>query len=186
MRSKRYSLPGFENSASNSTEKLCVRDAFPLEIDVAASVMVESYAEYACSFPHEVFQSYISSVQDVRSRLNESELVIAEMNGDIVGAVTFYPDGTKTGGSDGWPTDWAGLRLLAVRPASRRIGVGKLLIKECISRCSTRGIKILGLHSTRHMTVAQLMYKKMGFTRIPKYDYYPGEERQVSAYKLTV
>ena len=170
----------------NPGADLRFRDAMPEELDRTAAVMTESYAEYSRSFPGDAFEAYTVSILDVRSRLPDSELIIAERGDSIVGAVTFYPDGTKTGGADGWPKGWAGLRLLAVHPDSRGLGIGRGLTEECMRRCRERGIPTLGLHSTRPMAVAREMYRKMGFRRVPEFDFHPGEENVVMAFRLDV
>ena len=168
---------------SDSDAGLRIRDALPEELDETAAVMAESYAEYSESFPAEAFEAYRASILDVRSRLPDSELIVAEIGGRIVGAVTFYSDGTRTG-EEGWPQGWAGLRLLAVHPESRGLGIGRALTEECMGRCRERGIPTLGLHSTQPMSVARAMYQRMGFRRAPEFDHNPGEERVVMAFRI--
>ncbi len=170
----------------SSAADLRIRNALPEELDRAAAVMAESYAEYAESFPAEAFAAYRESILDVRSRLPDSELIVAEIEGDIAGAVTFYSDGTKTGGANGWPQGWAGLRLLAVHPERRSLGIGRALTEECMDRCRALGIPTLGLHSTGPMAVAREMYLRMGFRRVPEFDHNPGSERVVMAFRIDV
>ena len=44
-------------------------------------------------------------------------MLVAEVDGDIVGTVTLYPDASTIG--FGWPAGWAAIRALAVDPAWR-------------------------------------------------------------------
>lgn len=82
-----------------------------------------AYKEYASQLPSEMWEQYHSNMKDVRSRLAESELIVAGLRGRIVGTVTFYPDGRNYGPPD-WPEDLAVLRLLAVHPDTRGLGIG--------------------------------------------------------------
>ena len=85
-----------------------------------------------------------------------------------------------------WPATWAGFRLLAVHPDARGRGVGRLLTEECIRRARETGRAAVGLHTTMLMNVARAMYERMGFVRIPEYDFFPIPSFRVMAYRLTL
>mgnify|MGYP001615023020 FL=1 len=160
-----------------------IRDARPDELDEAARVMLAAYQQYQASFPPGRWDAYAADILDVRSRLPHAELLIAEEAGRIVGAVTFYPDGSRSA-VEGWPPTWAGVRLLAVHPDARGRGVGEALMRECMARSRKRGVNTLGLHTTRIMAVAQRMYERMGFVRAPEYDFHPAPRIVVMAYRM--
>lgn len=163
------------------TEGLVVRDARAEELPEVSAVMTAAYTEYAR--PDPVWEEYLREVGDVWHRLEESELIVAERGGRVVGAVTFYTDGSKTEG-EGWPDGWAGVRLLGVHPDARGGGVGRALTEECIRRARERGLVVVGLHTTMYMSVAQKMYEKMGFVRVPEYDFHPVPEVHVMGYRF--
>lgn len=170
--------------------EIVVRDARPDELDEIAAVLSASYAEYApdqASVSPELFhawQEYFVDIADVHARLDEgSELIVAERHGRILGTVTFYPEGSRTEG-EGWPPDWAGIRLLGVRPDARGLGLGRLLTEECLRRARERGVRTVGLHTTHLMAVARGMYERMGFERVPEYDFHPAPEITVMGYRL--
>ena len=117
---------------------------------------------------------------DVRGRMAHSNLFIAEVDNRIVGTVTLYSHGS----SQGWPEDWAGIRLLAVHPDYREHGIGRALMEECLRRCRRLGITTIGLHSTELMEVARRMYERMGFKRVPEFDFHPDPKRVVFAYRF--
>jgi predicted N-acetyltransferase YhbS len=160
-----------------------IRDVRPDELDEVSRVNGCSFEEYAASLPALVWGDYIKNIMDVRSRLSFTELIVAEHLGQVVGSVTFYPDGSRYG-EEVWPDGWAGLRLLAVHPESRGVGLGRALVQECIRRCRQRGIPTLGLHSTEAMRVARGMYERMGFIRAPEFDFHPTSRTTVVAYRL--
>ena len=160
-----------------------IRPARPDELDEAARVMLAAYQQYEASFPSGRWDGYAADIMDVRGRLPHAELIVAEEAGRIVGAVTFYPDGSRSA-VEGWPPGWAGVRLLAVHPDARGRGVGEALMRECMARARKRGATTLGLHTTRIMAVARRMYERMGFVRAPEYDFHPAPRIVVMAYKL--
>ena len=160
-----------------------IRDALPDEMDEAAEVLGAAYGEYAASMPPELWKGYHADIVDVRSHLHESDLIVAEHEGRVAGTVTFYPPGSRDGRS-AWPEEWAGIRLVAVRPDSRGMGVGRALTEECISRARAIGAPTIGLHTNSIMAVAMALYKRMGFVRIPEHDFRPSPAIVVEAFRL--
>ena len=165
----------------NST--LSIRDAQLEELDEVALVIKAAYQEYAPHFPAKAWEDYVRNMTDVRGRLGDSELIVAERAGHILGAVTFYPDGSCYR-QQKWPTDWAAIRLLAIHPESRRQGIARALMLECLQRCHDRGIATLGLHTTEVMIGAQKLYNKMGFVRVQEFDSHPRPGLIIMAYRL--
>ena len=160
-----------------------IRNARIEELDEVSLLIRDAYQEYQASFPPEVWEGYSRDITDVRSRLDTSELIVAELSGGLVGAVTFYPSssGSEQGG---WPAGWTGVRLLAVHPDGRGLGIGRALMDECLRRSRQMGASTLGLHTTELMAVARGMYERMGFVRVPEYDFHPGPKVVVIAYRL--
>jgi len=148
-------------------------------------MMVVAYAEFMPPDPPPQWLGYRDEIRDVRRRLGESTLIVAEEGGRLLGAVTYYPDGSEEA-NGGWPASWAVLRLLAVHPAARGRGIGRLLTEECLRRARAAGRVAVGLHTTHLMTVARAMYERMGFVRVPEFDFFPAPQFRVMAYRLTL
>ncbi len=171
------------NISSGAFEKgMIIRDARPEELDEVAQVLKKSYIQYQANMPSNRWQMYLEDIVDVRSRLPESQLIVAELNGKIAGTVTLYPDAHSA--EIIWPEKWAGVRLLGVDPRYRGHGIGQPLMEECLSRARANGNIALGLHTTEMMDVAKRMYERMGFIRVPQYDFHPAPDVVVMAYKL--
>jgi ribosomal protein S18 acetylase RimI-like enzyme len=134
--------------------------------------------------PREVFQSYLEDIVDVRSRLTDSELLVAELDGRLAGTVTLYLHSAAE--SRVWPEGWASVRLLGVLPDYRQRGIGRALMEECIRRSKKEGIRTLGLHTTEAMATAKKMYESMGFARMPEFDFHPRPGVVVMAYRLDI
>jgi ribosomal protein S18 acetylase RimI-like enzyme len=152
-----------------------IRDARADELESVAAIIEAAYSEYAPAMPGGRWERYIQHATDVRSRLDEAVLIAAELDGRLVGAVTFYPGASRGAGS--WPAGWAGIRLLAVHPEARGHGLGRALTQECVHRARALGAPALGLHTTEIMAVARAMYERMGFTRVPEFDFRPGSRQ---------
>jgi ribosomal protein S18 acetylase RimI-like enzyme len=168
--------------AEKINSKINVRDARPEELDSIAVLLKDAYQQYRDFLPPAVWQDYLENIMDLRSRWEEAQLIVAELSGQLAGAVTLYLTTDHSEGS--WPDGWAGVRLLGVDPEYRGRGIGQALMDECVRRCKKLGIKTIGLHTTELMDVAKKMYEKMGFTRIPDFDYHPRPGVTVMAYKL--
>ena len=69
----------------------------------------------------------------------------------------------------------AAFRLLAVAPAARGKGVGKLLVNECIKKARTGKLGQIIIHSTMAMQTAWKMYEQLGFVRSADLDFLQGQ-----------
>lgn len=163
---------------------LTIRDARPDELDAVGEMMAQAYQQYERIIGKEGWEGYRANILDVRSRLPVSQLIVAELDGEIVGAVTLFLDITHADGE--WPHDWAGIRLLATSPKHRGKGIAHALMAECAKRAKQAGLKALGLHTAEFMKDAKQMYERMGFVRVPQYDHKPVPEVTIMAYKLDV
>jgi ribosomal protein S18 acetylase RimI-like enzyme len=146
--------------------------------------MAAAYAEYRPPSPSPMWTMYEADVRNVRGRLADSTLIVAERHGRILGAVTYYPDASKD--DHGWPASYAYVRLLAVAPDARGLGIGRLLTEECARRARAAGCAALALHTTTLMTVARAMYERMGFVRAPEHDFHPVPQLHVMGYRLVL
>lgn len=158
-----------------------IRDARFDELDKVSQLLKDAYQRYETTLSPRAWEYYLADIMDVRSRLGPAELIVAELNGRLVGTVTLY---LKSSSEQGWPQGWAGVRLLGVHPDFRSHGVGHTLMDECIRRCRQQGLAAIGLHTTTFMDVARRMYERMGFTRVPEFDFHPAPGVVVMAYRL--
>ena len=82
---------------------------------------------------------------------------IAERNGERVGCVFVVNDKGE-----------ARLRLLLVEPSARGSGLGRRLVEECIAFSRAKGYKKLVLWTHSHLAAAREIYRKTGFTKLPR------------------
>lgn len=172
-------------AARMNAPPLTIRGARPDELETTSAIIRAAYAEYAEAMPGGRWERYMRHAADVWSRREEAELIVAELEGRLVGTVTFYPDASRSG-AGGWPEGWAGIRLLAVHPEARGWGIGRALTEECIARARAQGAAAVGLHTTELMAVAKAMYERMGFARVPDLDYRPSSGSHALAYQFSL
>ena len=170
---------------------ISVRQAAERDIEPARTILRAAYSEYEPSFPAENWAPYLKDILDLEGRSEASDLLVGEIDGRVVGCVSYFPPGSKASYpsdafSERWPDDWAAFRLLAVDPRARGRGVGRRLTDACIERAREQGAPCLGLHTTAPMAAARGMYERMGFERAPRFDFRPGPTVLVEAYRLTL
>lgn len=171
-------------SASTPPASLVIRTARPEDLSAVSAVNRAAYAEYGAYLDPERIARYLDNAGDVWSRLDSAELLVAELDGEIVGSLTYYAPGPRSE-AQGWPPTWAGLRLLAVAPSARGRGVGRALMEASIARARADGAEAIALHTTEMMAIARAMYERMGFVRDPEHDYVPRSGgRGAMAYRL--
>jgi len=168
---------------------LVIKVAGDSDIERARAVLKAAYSEYESAFPAENWAPYLADILDLEGRAKASELVIGELDGRVVGCVSYFPPGAKAAYpsdafSERWPPGWSAFRLLAVDPSARGAGVGRQLTVACIELAREQGAPAVGLHTTAPMGVARAMYERMGFERAPRYDFRPGPTVLVEAYRL--
>ena len=166
-------------------DELCIRDARPDELDAVARLTRDAYLQYKNPIPEPAWKAYLEDIMDIRSRVKVADIIVAEIKGHMVGTVTLFLKPSNSS-REGWPKDWAGIRLLGVHPDYRGRGIGRALMEECIRRCREKGISTIGLHTSELMEIARKMYEKMGFKRVPEFDFHPTPEITVMAYRLDI
>ena len=122
--------------------------------------------EAAYSHDYEISDNYRATLRDVTARGAEQEVWVAldRYTGQLLGTVTVPRPGGRISelGQDG-ELDF---RLLAVAPAARRRGIGRLLVEHVIALAAERGAARVVMNSGPQMTGAHQLYYAMGFARL--------------------
>jgi ribosomal protein S18 acetylase RimI-like enzyme len=146
--------------STGAGEQVEIRAVRPEEYERVGELTVAGYAALAVDH---LWGGYDDEIRAVAERLETTEIFVALIDGEVVGAVTYVsdPDSPWLEFSD--PGE-AQIRLLAVDPSVQRRGVGELLVDRCIERAREQGLTIV-LHTTEHLTAAQRLYTRKGFVR---------------------
>jgi len=161
-------------------KKYHIRRANPDEYETLGRMTVQVYSSLP-GMPGPAEQpEYYSLLHDVGRRAGGPTieiLVAVTPDGELLGGVTFVGDMKYygSGGSASTSPDSSGIRLLAVKPEARGIGVGKALTIACIQRAIPRGSRQVILHTTKSMENAWRLYQRLGFQRSPDLDFSQGE-----------
>jgi ribosomal protein S18 acetylase RimI-like enzyme len=142
-----------------------IREALPSEYERVGDMTVAAYG--ALPVDH-LWDGYDDEIRAVADRIDATDVLVAVVDGEVVGAVTYVSDPTSRWLEWNEPGE-AQIRLLAVDPAAQGRGIGEALVNACIERAREQGLKIL-LHTTNHMPVAQRLYPRLGFVRRPERD----------------
>lgn len=153
-----------------------VRNAKTNEFPVIGALMVDVYSQLD-GFPSPLEQpNYYKTLANIGAftQKPKTELLVAVSNKDeVVGGVVYFADMQYygSGGIATKETNASGFRLLAVDPAARGLGIGKLLTAECIKKTAQHENAQLIIHSTESMQIAWKMYENMGFKRSEDLDF---------------
>jgi GNAT superfamily N-acetyltransferase len=166
---------------------LKIREALDIEGEFIREQRLKAYEEHAKNISEEHWDALRTTISsDVVGQM-DAELLVAELDGEVVGSVAMFP--VKSDAYEGWvdALDYPEIRLLAVRPEARGKGIAEALIKECIQRTYAKGFRFIGLHTADFMASAVRLYKRLGFERVPKFDFQPLDDGIiVKAYRLSI
>jgi ribosomal protein S18 acetylase RimI-like enzyme len=155
-----------------------VRAVRPTEYALAGELVVEAYRTLGDAGD----PAYERHLRDVAARVEDSDVLVAELEGRIVGCVTFV-DRLKPL-SEVEDSDAATIRMLGVATDARGAGVGAALVRECIERAQHDGCRRVRLDTRTSMTGAQRLYERFGFRRDPEHDWSPAPGVMLMSYVL--
>ena len=145
---------------------LTVTSARPDQHDAVADLTVAVYRGEAFSSA-----DYEPQLRDVESRTKSASVLVAELDGQVVGAVTVATRGGEWA-EQSVPGE-AVIRMLAVSPGARGSGTGEALVRACLEAARADGCTVVRLSSQENMTAAHRLYERLGFVRTPTFDWSP-------------
>lgn len=162
---------------------LRIRDARPEDRDAIRALTLQAYEQYASLMEPDAWASLAGTLH-AGVAAEGAERIVAERDGLLLGCVALFPPAADAYPGETGPASWPELRMLAVAPEARGLGVGQALVEECVRRARRMGASELGLHTSRSMAAAMRMYRRMGFIRAPDHDFQPPGAELVEAYRL--
>jgi ribosomal protein S18 acetylase RimI-like enzyme len=155
-----------------------IREATPAEFPAVAELCVAAYTPFVAGDHH-----YLETLRDVAPRAATAELLVAADGPDVLGTVTFVPDGGPLG-EIATPQETE-FRMLCVDAAARGRGVGTALMRHVVdasrARAGTAGIVCSTLPEMR---AAHRLYERLGFERAPERDWSPVPGVELLAFAL--
>ena len=176
----------FAPDAMTSGEEIVVRDARADERDAIRKVTLAAYEQYATIMASSAWVGLRHALATALTIGGGAQRIVAEKASVVVGSVLLFPPSTNAYGGIAATAPWPEIRLLAVAPTARGLGVGRLLIDECIRRARVSGADAIGLHTSPSMREAIRLYESFGFTRDPDLDIHIEGAEPIQAYRLSL
>lgn len=136
-----------------------ILDFSPQDSKELAKLAVSAFEQYKDVYDD--WDVFISRIAAMPSLVDTSEIIVAKIDDEIVGAVAYVPSHKPK--AEFFEPEWAVIRMLVVAPKARGQGIGKALTNECIKRAKRDGAKTVALHTSEIMQTALAMYLRMGF-----------------------
>ncbi|CRK54087.1 conserved hypothetical protein [Rhodococcus sp. RD6.2] len=147
---------------------ITIRPAEPTDFDAVADLTVESYV--SGGFVAEA-SAYVQRLRDTAGRSDQAEVVVAELDGEVVGSVTIAEPGTPF--SDVATDGELEFRMLAVSPAARGRGAGSALVRHVLDAAYDRGLRAVVISTEPEMIDARRIYDRNDFVHMPERDWEP-------------
>ena len=144
---------------------IVVRAARPGDYARVGELTIGAYRSLAVDH---LWGGYQNEIMDTATRAKGADILVAEIDGRVIGSVTYVSEHTSSWSEWTLPGE-AQFRLLAVDPAVRGRGVGEVLVRACLDRARTAGQPVI-IHTTPWMETARRMYERLGFVRRPDRD----------------
>ena len=125
---------------------------------------------------------YEPALRDVASRAASATVLLAEVDGRLVGAVTVATRGGEWA-EQSVPGE-AVIRMLVVAADARGSGAGEALVRACLDVAREDGCTLVRLSSQEDMTAAHRLYERLGFVRTPSFDWSPVPGLHLRTYAL--
>ncbi len=140
----------------------------PAELEAVGRLTLDAYA--ASGYITED-NPYAPHLLDAASRAAGAVLLVADLDGELAGTVTFCPEGSPF--AEVARAGEGEFRMLAVAASARRRGAARALVTTCIERSRALGYEAVVLSSLRVQVDAQRLYAQLGFRRAPDRDWSP-------------
>ena len=169
-------------------ENIIIREAKPGEFTKLGQLMIKVYSQLD-GFPtmdeQPDYYKMLANVGDFTKNSETKLIIAASPKGKILGGVVYFSHMKYYGSGGTAPKvkSASGIRLLAVDPKTRGMGIGKALTYACIERAKELDQAQVVLHTTKSMEIAWGMYDKMGFKRSTDLDFMQ-EELPVYGFRL--
>ena len=138
-----------------------VRPYEPRDREAVNAVARAAFAQYADDYQD--WPSFIEGIARMADLAKDADLLVAEQDGAIIGAVAHVAPGRPR--ADFFPLEWSVIRMLVVDPQRRGQGAGRALVAGCLQLARDAGAPFVGLHTSPVMASALRMYEAIGFVR---------------------
>jgi len=129
-----------------------IRKAVPDDAKAISSVLAEAFTEYKPLYTEKGFTVTTPPCEEIEKRFSEGLILVALLNGDVVGAVSAVPRGKDLY-----------IRSMAILPKARGQKIGEKLLLQIEDFAFSNNFKRLTLSTTPFLHRAIRLYEKFGF-----------------------
>ena len=140
---------------------IVIRPWAPGDRDAVNAVARAAFAQYADDY--EDWPSFIEGIGRMADLAAHADLLVAEQDGVIIGAVAHVGPGRPRAAF--FPDEWSVIRMLVADPRARGQGAGRKLVAACLRLARDARAPAVGLHTSPIMASALRMYESIGFVR---------------------
>jgi GNAT superfamily N-acetyltransferase len=137
-----------------------LRENRPEDYRALCSLLGAVFEEYRSRLDCEAFLAYLGDLAEGESAAAD-QILVAERAGLVVGTATYRC--TRSDLPVARPNGWGTVRALAVAPAWRRRGIGRLLVEACITRARADRAQALCMNVPEALTPAFSFCQRLGF-----------------------
>lgn len=145
-----------------------VRAPRPEELAAVGAITLEAYTADGHLHGDE---AYAAQLADAHRRAELAQLLVAVLDGAVVGTVTVGAAGTPFA-EVAHPGELE-FRMLAVSAAGRGQGVGEALVRAVLAQAVDGGCTAVVISTMDSMAAAHRLYARLGFTPVPARDWEP-------------
>ena len=145
-----------------------IREAIPADYAAVGALMVRVYVDEGYIRKG---SAYADTLARTAERAAESEVLVAEVEGRVVGTITVTPPGSAYAPLA--QADELEFRMLAVDASARGTGVGKALVDHVLERAHRDGYRAVAISTMTEMVDARRLYERLGFVHVPERDWEP-------------
>ncbi|NVJ22924.1 MULTISPECIES: GNAT family N-acetyltransferase [Myxococcus] len=144
-----------------------IREIRPEDDAAVGELLVEAFTtQYAKKLPDVVYTDERKrELRDVAARRKIASLLVAELDGEVVGTVALFPPGAP--GSEAWLPRAADLRGLATAVKLHGSGLAQPLLDAAEAMARRWEVDAVCLHVRRGATGVARMYMARGYQREP-------------------
>lgn len=143
-----------------------VRTARQADLDRVGELTAAAYLADEL-VPHD--DAYVEVLRDAAGRSVHATLLVAVLDGAVVGTVTLADQGSPFA-EIARPGERE-LRMLAVDPGARGRGLGEVLLRAAIEQAIAGGADGVVLSTLTSMVAAHRVYDRVGLHRVPSRDW---------------
>jgi GNAT superfamily N-acetyltransferase len=147
-------------------KQIVVNELLEEEKETVRRLLIESYQQYEHSYTNpEAWKGYLKNISASVDNPHVDKILVAKSDQSILGTLQLFESSEKAYQRPELQIFSPIIRLLAVHPNARGLGVAQELLKAGISYAKEKGAANLYLHTGDQMKKAIQLYEWLGFKR---------------------